>query len=311
VLVCAKEFDDEDVVELLLVDGTGSGAGVLANYRRFRAEAADPNVRFCPYCGDRSSGGSAESPAIVCANEACGRGFCFLHANAHAAGAGDCAEYERAHRAENDANLAAIRIDSKLCPHCGTFVSKAAGCNHVKCTFCQKSFCWLCGNKVSDSTMPLHYQWFNLGGCANRQFGSDVRITMAERFVNVLYAIVVGVPSTIVTAAVFVGCACVCIPAGLSFDGGIVEFFLTMTSFVCYAITVTTLVVVCAPFVVAAFVVALIAKAVVLPPVMLLRWLGVLPPRREDEAQAHAEVASGSGGVLASGSSSTPSPSSS
>uniref|UniRef100_A0ACD5UDM1 Uncharacterized protein n=1 Tax=Avena sativa TaxID=4498 RepID=A0ACD5UDM1_AVESA len=42
-----------------------------------------------------------------------------------------------------------ILHSSVPCPHCGTAISRVSGCDHMRCTNCDKSFCYGCGKPLS------------------------------------------------------------------------------------------------------------------------------------------------------------------
>ena len=37
------------------------------------------------------------------------------------------------------------RLKLKKCPFCQVMTMKRGGCNHIKCTYCQRHWCWICG----------------------------------------------------------------------------------------------------------------------------------------------------------------------
>lgn len=218
-LVCDTNLSDSEILQLL-----GDDAATIEKYHRFKAVSRNPNLRECPFC-NISSEGTAEQPQMVCSNAACGKEFCFLHSNAHVGKT--CAQYDREHIEEEKLNEAAMSTDSKPCPKCGIRISKSAGCNHMKCPACAASFCWLCGRAVDASELPLHFQWWNIAGCPNQQF-ADRHPSIRSRAMTAATFVFLGIPSMVITAACYLACCCVCVPAGINYpDGGTVAYFLT------------------------------------------------------------------------------------
>lgn len=52
------------------------------------------------------------------------------------------------------------------CPRCAVNITKAEGCNHMKCAACANEFCWICRKNYT----PDHYSKFNPFGCPGLQF---------------------------------------------------------------------------------------------------------------------------------------------
>lgn len=67
-------------------------------------------------------------------------------------------EYLKDHSEEELASLQAKKIDTKQCPQCSTFISKANGCGHIVCTQCKFEFCWICGEQFHKDHMRIHWQ---------------------------------------------------------------------------------------------------------------------------------------------------------
>ncbi|RYG49036.1 hypothetical protein EON67_07040 [archaeon] len=85
--VCNRTVAESDITEALEDDAEG-----LQRYRRFKAQADNPDTRTCPYqgCG-HSQLGTAAHPAMRC--ERCNKEYCFYHENAHVGKS--CAQYVR------------------------------------------------------------------------------------------------------------------------------------------------------------------------------------------------------------------------
>ena len=80
---------------------------------------------------------------------------------------------------KNDLNLGIIKelkkknptkiySNYKQCPECKVLIEKIDGCNQMKCTNCEYSFCWLCLRKYT----PNHYSIYNVKGCPGMRFES-------------------------------------------------------------------------------------------------------------------------------------------
>lgn len=133
---------------------------------------SNQNARECPYC-HLYQNGNPHKPIAKCLS--CGNTFCFFHSNAHPADQ-TCQEYEHkleeigqghvpTNINENDA--------CKRCPNCHILTSKISGCNHITCSYCHISWCWICGRKIIDSELSVHYRWWNFLGCPNRMMDND------------------------------------------------------------------------------------------------------------------------------------------
>ncbi|CAM0903064.1 unnamed protein product [Alopecurus aequalis] len=49
-------------------------------------------------------------------------------------------------------NVKEVLRSSVICPHCGSAISRVSGCDHMRCTNCNKSFCYGCGKPLT----PIH-----------------------------------------------------------------------------------------------------------------------------------------------------------
>ena len=65
----------------------------------------------------------------------------------------------------------------KNCPYCHIVVIKKGGCNHMKCQFCGKDWCWLC-DEIFISTEE-HYGNRN-SKCFNKMMNNDERIICSK-----------------------------------------------------------------------------------------------------------------------------------
>ena len=234
-LVCGEPISSIEIENLLRDDFPED----LKKYRKFALESIDRSVRFCPFC-DTEGRGSIQAPLIECVN--CSKKYCFIHSSAHDENS-TCEAYEAMHADEEKLNAAATREEqARACPTCGAQIVRSSGCNQLQCAFCKSNFCYLCGQIVDTTSLPIHYQWWNLNSCANRQFGNAMANSQLQRAMNVLFAVIVGFPSTLITAVLFISCPCVCIPATMGFEGSALHFFMTCTSFVALTLSVIALV---------------------------------------------------------------------
>ena len=120
---------DADIAPADVRAGLQGNAQALARYDRLLQLAA-PGAVECPApgCGAVQQG-SPDAPAMTCAR--CGGAFCYAHGAAHAGGT--CADFDRAHAAENASTEALLKRDGcKPCPRCQSLTYKYEGCNHVR-----------------------------------------------------------------------------------------------------------------------------------------------------------------------------------
>lgn len=174
---CHALICESDIEKLLLP----SHITEWEKYNRFKFFKTNPNARECPYCFHRQLDGSAEKPEIVCDNESCKKDYCFLHSAAHAGLT--CEDYDARERAENSQSQILVNESSKPCPVCKMPISKDGGCNHIKCSFCGCTFCWLCGKEVEDTVFPAHFQWWNPSGCSNLQMNEHDEPSQLARLI--------------------------------------------------------------------------------------------------------------------------------
>eukprot|EP01029_Cantina_marsupialis_P032324 TRINITY_DN975_c0_g2_i1.p1 TRINITY_DN975_c0_g2~~TRINITY_DN975_c0_g2_i1.p1 ORF type:complete len:411 (+),score=48.54 TRINITY_DN975_c0_g2_i1:124-1356(+) len=130
----------------------------------FRQMKLDPNGRMCPKCEHVQSGNKSK-PEMKC--EECGVEYCFLHSDAHPNTS--CKEFEKNAKKETKGDRKAVKKESVACPGCSAPVYKDSGCNHMTCSVCSTSFCWLCGRQICADGFPTHYKWWNIFGCPTLQ----------------------------------------------------------------------------------------------------------------------------------------------
>lgn len=229
-LICKRQLSESDVESIL------GSSDIFQKWKRFKRMLADPSLRDCPFCGSLQSG-SASSPDMTCTT--CTRSFCYLHSNAHTGKT--CQEYGQERGSQEALDEEFARRDTKPCPGCAAPTNKEAGCNSIRCVACHANWCWICGKVVDSSEMPTHFQWWNLGGCANKQFADGTENRLLSKVATYAYFMFLGIPSFMITAVMYVACGCACIPASLWYEQGPVAFFMTMTSMVSLALATVVL----------------------------------------------------------------------
>jgi hypothetical protein len=207
---CGVPLLDSDVTLL-------SDPALVARMQRVRAARLDPSLRFCA-CGAELRGGSAARAELVCG--ACGAAQCWLHGpSRHAPGAEACAALSARERSDPAfaASMVALRAGAKQCPNpaCGSWVHREGGCNSILCATCGKSFCWLCGQAIDTSELPLHYAWWNLrSSCRFAQFGVGMARSPAQQALllggTIVYGLLFGLPGALLAAALCLLFACCC-----------------------------------------------------------------------------------------------------
>ena len=101
-----------------------------------------------------------------------------------------------------------------------------------------------------------------------------------QRVMNVLFAMIVGVPSTVITGILFFSCPCICIPATMGFEGSAIHFFMTCTSFVALTISVVFLVTILVPVSIVGAAIFAVIMILTLP-LRIYKWwrnLNTTPP---------------------------------
>ncbi|OHW99975.1 ariadne RING finger protein [Colletotrichum incanum] len=78
-------------------------------------------------------------------------------------------------KAENDANAELRKaLNIKGCPHCGTFLERTEGCNHIECGGCHTHICWVCMSHYKDSLACYEHMRDTHGGAYAGIPGYDV-----------------------------------------------------------------------------------------------------------------------------------------
>mmetsp|Transcript_22645 Transcript_22645/g.31947 ORF Transcript_22645/g.31947 Transcript_22645/m.31947 type:complete len:412 (+) Transcript_22645:67-1302(+) len=134
----------------------------VQKYNRFRQMRADPSFRDCPFCGHGQKG-YPRSPATVCEN--CKKTYCFFHSNAHPDET--CSAYKKRNKKEFALDRQMVKKTSCTCPWCKAPIFKSEGCNHMTCSQCKTSFCYLCNGRYFDG---MHFSEYNcILGCPGMQ----------------------------------------------------------------------------------------------------------------------------------------------
>nr|VZI16921.1 unnamed protein product [Spirometra erinaceieuropaei] len=131
---------------VLLVLGESPKA---ARYRKILQNemiAAHPRLRPCTNSRCSSVVYALEEPRarkVHC--ETCGTDFCFACGMEYHAPT-DCETIKRwLQKCRDDSGTATyMAAHTKDCPHCGVCIEKNGGCNHMQCSKCHYSFCWVC-----------------------------------------------------------------------------------------------------------------------------------------------------------------------
>jgi len=145
----------ETVVEQILVPRATRDWN---KFQRFQRLAEDPTLLSCPRCDQlvsRPQEPSLEvsqdatittttttSPTVSC--ESCSHTFCAIHGDAHSSMT--CSEYMQTQEAQQiQKSEESLRNWTKPCSHCGGFIYKHSGCDHVLCPACGHDMCFRCG----------------------------------------------------------------------------------------------------------------------------------------------------------------------
>jgi len=130
-------------------------------------EKPSSETRKCPLCGHKQQG-SRKKPAMVCAM--CNYSFCFFHSNQHESLS--CEKYLEILQQTRQREMIKQNKPTKQCPDCRALAQKSKGCNHMLCSECCISWCWLCEKNIQEDPLK-HYQLWNFWGCPGAQFQED------------------------------------------------------------------------------------------------------------------------------------------
>jgi len=122
-------------------------------------------TRYCPICETPILFRSSWSSSIECPK--CNRLYC-AECNVPWHEDQSCYEFQNSEPAalnseEEELNVIWKSKHSKPCPNCRVDIEKSEGCNHMTCTQCDFTFCWIC---LSECEL-YHFQ---NGECEGRQF---------------------------------------------------------------------------------------------------------------------------------------------
>ena len=119
---------------------------------------SDPELMFCPIpaCnGFAKKNSNKEFNICTMGHKFCNKCGELWHKNSI------CKEEENVDKLFEKYNK---KYDLKKCPYCHIVTNKNGGCNHIKCKYCNKDWCWIC-LEIFESTEE-HY-----GNVNNRCFG--------------------------------------------------------------------------------------------------------------------------------------------
>ncbi len=163
------------------------------------------NVQIAENCLVKS-----KSPVITC--RSCTTEFCYFHSNAHQGKSCFAYQNETFQADRTNVEFAARVLRAKPCPNCGISVSKEGGCNQMKCSSCNTSFCWLCSEIIDDGPFPDHFRWWNISGCPNMQLDESEQpktcTLVCARVLSFLQLLILGVPSIALAIVSMIVCPC-------------------------------------------------------------------------------------------------------
>lgn len=129
---CGKIIPTE-VIETLL----SGNEELYEKYKRFKFSKENKHARECPFCAtwNVANAEALTQPGggrIVCIHPACGKTFCYFHANAHDfAVHATCAEYDASVAPQQQSSVDFISATSKPCPGCQVMVQKSGSLRYV------------------------------------------------------------------------------------------------------------------------------------------------------------------------------------
>lgn len=74
-----------------------------------------------------------------------------------------------------------LKRESKQCPRCRMGISKNEGCNKMHCSYCDCSFCWLCGEDITEASYS-HFRLDSGTACSGLLFEGMVREGVIVRY---------------------------------------------------------------------------------------------------------------------------------
>lgn len=167
----------------------------------------------------------SKSPVITC--RSCTTEFCYFHSNAHQGKSCFAYHNETSQADRTNVEFATRVLRAKPCPNCGISVSKEGGCNQMKCSSCNTSFCWLCSEIIDDGPFPDHFRWWNVSGCPNMQLDESEQpktcTLVCARVLSVLQLLFLGVPSVALAIISMLVCPCMMPGCGSNMRGRVIN----------------------------------------------------------------------------------------
>lgn len=167
---CTGELEKR-LVESILINNNDSSSSqdqrteLYLKYRRIHSLSSDSSIVLCTLCDEvvkpPENTSSTSSTSRRCPS--CAHVFCAVHGDAHPDR--PCADYELELSKTNGKDLfGSLALNVKPCSHCGAFLEKFAGCDHVVCPSCHDDMCFYCGTHQYLSGTMTRY-------CSNCQKG--------------------------------------------------------------------------------------------------------------------------------------------
>ena len=117
-------------------------------FQRLQRILQNPSLLACPKCQDllcREANVVEREHQMACPT--CNHRFCAIHGDAHPNKT--CAEYSNSKRARQERKSEkVISRFTKPCSHCGAFIEKISGCDHIVCSSCKQDMCFRCGTHI-------------------------------------------------------------------------------------------------------------------------------------------------------------------
>ena len=136
----------------------------------------DKNSRFCPEinCESYAKRKNEKDIFVICKK---GHKFCF-----------NCGKKWHKKKKCNSEEEIDVLFEKykkiyhlKECPNCKILTLKKDGCNHIKCTYCQIDWCWMCGKKFLNT--EAHYNNPQID-CYNKMFENNFTEDICSKCLN-------------------------------------------------------------------------------------------------------------------------------
>jgi len=163
---CIESIHPTDISKIL------NDETLMTKYEEFmirRILMSEADARWCPApdCGFVViASGCASCPKLYCERPGCHTFFCYHCKEAwHPNRICDASKSQKSQHAVITSNMKSKKnfrnADTKPCPRCQIPIFKMdeGSCNHMTCSVCSASFCWLCLKEISD----MHF--VTLSGC--------------------------------------------------------------------------------------------------------------------------------------------------